>query len=267
MEPNSFKELSIQISLSGLSFCILNRSDASIEYLERFDFKTTLSPEAVCTKLQNVISDHNQLQQSFEKVLVIFQNELSSLVPENYFDPENAADYLKFSSKIIKMDFISYDKIEANNSINVFVPYININNFLFDTYGEFEYKHASTIFIEHLLATEKSSEEDSVYINVEAFHFEMAVIKKGKLQLYNTFEYFTKEDFLYFLLFTMEQLKLNPETVKVKLTGQITKDDPIYELLYTYVRYVVFDTTSQYKETSQRNTTKHRHALILNSFN
>lgn len=262
------KELSIQISLSGFSFCILNSPQSEVEFLKRFDLKSKLTPEAVLKELQEVVSNEPLLSQTFDSVLVLFQNELSNFVPEEFFEEQNAADYLKFSSKIIKTDFISHDKLAINNSINVFVPYININNYLFEVYGEFEYKHASTIFLEQILNEEKSSDEDNIYINVEPFHFEMAVIKKGQFQLYNTFEYYTKEDFIYFVLFSVEQMKLDTESVIVKLTGNIVKDDELYQMLYTYIRHVKFDGPSQeFTYLTDAPQLKHQHTLILNSFN
>ncbi len=269
LKSHIIKELSIQISLSGLSFCILNRSDSKVEYLKRIDFNNKLMPETVLEQLQSFISNEPLLSPPFDTILVLFQNELSNLVPEEFFEEKNAADYLKFSSKIIKTDFISHDIIEANNCINVFVPFININNYLFEIYGEFEYKHASTIFLERILKAEEDSTDEKMYINVESFHFEMIVIKKGQFQLYNTFEYFTKEDFIYFILFTVEQLKLNPENLVVKLSGHIVKDDTLYKMLYTYIRHVEFYGPSHafaYSDNLEINL-KHQHSLILNSFN
>lgn len=262
------KELSIQISLSGLSFCILNNLHTEVAFLKRFDFKSRLTPETVLIELQGIISNHPLLSQPFDNVLVLFQNGLSNFVPQEFFEEQNAADYLKFSSKIIKTDFISYDKLKVNNSINVFVPYININNYLFEVYGEFEYKHASTIFVEQIINKEKGALDDKIYLNVEPFHFEMGVIKKGQFQLYNTFEYDTKEDFIYFVLFSIEQMKLDTESVIVKLTGNIIKDDELYQMLYTYIRHVEFKGPSrEYTFHFDAPALMHQHTLILNSFN
>ncbi|WP_299391458.1 DUF3822 family protein [uncultured Gelidibacter sp.] len=269
LESHILKKLSIQISLSGLSFCILNSADTKVDYLKRIDFKNKLTPEAVLDHLKKAIAEESLLREHFDSVLVIFQNDLSNLVPAEYFNEEHSADYLKFSSKIIKTDFISHDTIAANNSVNVFVPYVNINNYVFDVYGEFEYKHASTILMEHALKEEQGAEDDKMYINVAPFHYEMVVVKKGQLQLYNTFEYDTKEDFIYFILFAIEQLQLDPETLIVKLTGIIEKDDALFNMLYTYIRFVEFDKPSQSFtfDSIDINASKHQHTLILNSFN
>lgn len=269
MELKILKKLSIQISLSGLSFCILNSADNKIDFLKRIDFKSRLTPEAVLEHLKNNVAQEPLLSNTFDSVLVLFQNELSNFVPQKFFDDKHSADYLKFSSKIIKTDFISHDIIEVHNMVNVFVPYININNYVFEVYGEFEYKHASTVLLEHALKEEQNSEAHKMYINVASFHYEMIIVKKGQLQLYNTFEYHTKEDFIYFILFAIEQLKLNPETLIVKLSGVIEKDDALFKILYTYVRCVEFDGPSKTYifDNIDLNTSIHQHTLILNTFN
>ena len=268
MELHIKKELSIQISLSGFSFCILNRTTSEIEFLERTDFKSKLNPESVLDQLKIAISKNPQLTDSFDTILVLFQNELSNLVPEYFFEEKNAADYLKFSNKIMHTDFISYDKIEANNSINVFVPYMNINNYLFELYGEFEYRHASTVYIEQILKDADDPESDKLYINVASSQFELAVVSGSKLQLFNTYEYFTTEDFIYFILFTMEQLKLNPEKVLIKISGEIVKDDDFYQMLYTYIRHVEFyEPPSRFTHKNADIGLLHQHSIILNSFN
>jgi hypothetical protein len=43
-------------------------------------------------------------------------------------------------------------------------------------------------------------------------HFEIIVIQNQKLLLFNSFDYQTPEDFIYYVLFTAEQLSLNPKT-------------------------------------------------------
>ena len=155
-------------------------------------------------------------------------NELSTLVPKPLFNEDNLADYLKFNSKILKSDFITYDSISVNDSVNVYVPYVNMNNYIYDMFGSFTFKHFSTILIETILAAEKHSETPKVFANVSTDHFEIVVVNKGELILYNTFEYSTKEDFMYYLLFTTEQLQLNPETFNLIFIGDIDQRDELY---------------------------------------
>jgi len=56
--------------------------------------------------------------------------------------------------------------------------------------------------------------------------------------LFNSFEYQTKEDFIYYILFTAEQLKLNPETFKLQLLGEISEESDLFKIAYRYIRNI-----------------------------
>ncbi|WP_418604080.1 DUF3822 family protein [Hwangdonia sp.] len=259
-------ELSIQISLSGLSFCILQSDTKTITALKHVDFEKKLNPFEVLDQLIHLFNTEAALQVSFNNVNVIHTNELSTLVPKPLFKEACLADYLKFNSKILKSDFIAFDVIETNDSVNVYVPYININNFIYEKFGSFTYKHFSTILIERILSIEKNADGTKVYVNVNAAHFEIIVTDKGKLILYNTFEYSTKEDFIYYILFTAEQLKLNPETLHLILIGNISKDDELYNIAYTYIRHVSFGKRLDNYKYLQPVEPNHSNFTLIHSF-
>ncbi len=269
LNKHSSKALSIQISLSGLSFCILDRHLNTIEHLKSIQFEKKATPFETLERLITALNTNTIYEHVFQSVLLIYQNELSCCVPKALFNEENSADYLKFNAKILNTDFIAYDEISNNNSINVFVPYVNINNYIFDRFGVFEYKHASTLLIQSLLQKETNSKTATLYVNVNNTQFEIVVIDNGQLAFYNTFEYQTKEDFIYFILFAVEQLHLNPETILTKLMGNISKDDELYEIVYTYIRFVEFiEPFHSYEfEEKQRPNRPHENYIILNSFN
>ena len=237
---NKNQELSIQVSLNGLSFCILQNDTNTITLIKHVKFEKKLNPFEVLDKLVNLFNTDESLKGPFKDVYLTHVNELSTLVPKPIFNEDNLADYLKFNSKILKTDFITFDEIAVNDSVNVYVPYVNINNYIYDNFGSFTFKHFSTILIENILLIEKNSEETKIYVNVEQDHFEIVGVKSGELLVYNTFEYTTKEDFIYYLLFTTEQLQLNPETLNLVFLGDITLDDELYEVTYKYIRHVSF---------------------------
>ena len=65
---------------------------------------------------------------------------------------------------------------------------------------------------------------------------DITVISHKKLILYNRYAFDTKEDVVYYLLFTYEQLGFDTEIVPLKLFGQIEEDDEIFLLCYTYIK-------------------------------
>ena len=231
-------ELSIQLSLSGLSFCVLNRNLNTIINLSEFHFDKKGNPFELLDHLKNLFNTEEVLSSNFQKVSVIHDNDLSTLVPESFFDENYLADYLKFNSKILKSDYLTFDKIIENDSVNIYVPYININNFIYDKFGTFTFKHISTILIENILKIEKHQFNTKVYINVNKNHFEIIVVENSKLKLFNTFSYTTKEDFIYYILFTAEQLNLNPEILNLIFIGNIKAQDELYIITHKYIRFV-----------------------------
>ena len=77
-----------------------------------------------------------------------------------------------------------------------------------------------------------------MYVNIEATHFEIVVIENNFLKFYNRFDFITREDFIYYLLFTAEQLQLNPEEFPLVLMGSVDTNDELYKIAYKYIRDV-----------------------------
>ncbi|GAA4899598.1 DUF3822 family protein [Flaviramulus aquimarinus] len=260
------QELSIQISLSGFSFCILNKDSNTVRVLKELFFNKKLNPLEVLDKLKEQFKTEDALNDTFSKVIVIHDNDLSTLVPKSLFNEDYLADYLKFNSKILKSDFITYDSISINNSINVYVPYININNFIYERFGTFTFKHVSTILIEDILYQEENEDSAKLYVNVSENHFEIIGVEKSKLLLYNTFEYRTKEDFIYYILFTTEQLNLDPETLELVFIGKIAKDDNLYNIAYRYIRHISFGNRNDTYTYTKTLKTNYSNFTLLKSF-
>jgi len=234
------KELSIQLGLNGLSFCILNTDTNTIIQLKHLTPTKKQTPEELLKTLITLFETEITLQDRYKKITIIHENEWSTLVPKALFNEDALVDYLKLNIKILKTDYITFDTVAINDSVNVYLPYVNINNFIYDKFGSFIYKHYSTILIEAILNTEANADDSKLYIHVSKTHFQIIAVKKGDLLLYNTFEYATPEDFIYYILFTAEQLQLNPETIKTVLLGDITEDDNLYTIAYKYIRHITF---------------------------
>ncbi|WP_299116502.1 DUF3822 family protein [uncultured Winogradskyella sp.] len=238
MTNKIIKDLSIQVNLSGLSFCILNRSENNkIEYSNAITFGEKLTPFQTLNRLKEELASNTIFSDDFNNIKIIHHNELSTLVPESLYDEPNNAEYLKFNSKILKTDFIASDKIESLDSVNVYVPYVNINNYIFDTFGVFTYTHASSVFIDAINLI-NDNEEKCVYINIEGNTMQVVVNSSNAFDFYNYFEFTSPEDFIYYILFTFEQLQLNPEKTHVKLSGTVDEDDDLFKIAYKYIRHV-----------------------------
>jgi len=232
-----FNKLSIQVSLNGLSFCIWDTIANSMVVSENIVFEKELTPYAVQKELKAICEKHEISKKDFSDIIVIHRNNLFSLVPKSLFDENELANYLKFNAKILANDHLAYDELESYEMVNAYVPFVNINNYIFELFGEFIYKHSGTVMIESLM-NNHSGKNTTCYAHVTETQMELTVISNKKLLLYNSFDFVTKEDFMYYLLFTTEQLGLDTEQLSLKLFGAIEQGDDLYNLCYQYVRDV-----------------------------
>lgn len=232
--------LSIQFSLDGFSFCVVDTTTKKICHFTAYQFEETLnSPADLLNKIEVIFEENTILQLDYSSVTVLHQNNLYTLVPFAYFNEDAVLSYLNFNIKTLNTDFIDFDEIAAIEAKNVYIPYININNYLFQNFGEFEYKHHSSVLLEKLLKLE-SFDEKIMYVNVYKNSFDIIVLETKKIILCNSFSYHSKEDFIYYILFIAEQIQMNPAEFKLYFMGEIAKDADIYKITYTYIKNIFF---------------------------
>lgn len=238
--PKKENKLSIQFNLDGFSFSIYNTASQKDVYFQEYSFENSqTTPENLLLKIESIFKTDLYLQNDFIAVKVIHQNNLSALVPNHFFNEKKMASYLNFNIKTLATDFITFDDLENLEAKNIYIPYVNINNYLFQNFGEFEYKHHSTVLIEKLLKSNKIKEK-IMYVNVSKTTLDIVVLENEKLILSNTFSYNSKEDFIYYLLFVAEQLNLDVQEFPLYFMGEINLESQTYKITYKYIKNVSF---------------------------
>ena len=256
--------LSVQVSLNGLSFLVTNlESDEVVFFFEKIlDYSTT--PEELLMEIESILFDNEILNSDFQEISLVYSTPIYSLVPASLFDETKASEYLKFNSKILANDYMAHDVLENQDIVVVYVPFMNINNFFFEKYGSFDYYHSTTVLLKSILEKEKYS-LPKMYLHFQKNSFDCIVLKNGELQLCNSYSYKTPEDFIYYTLFCMEQLKLNPETLPVLLCGEIEKEDENYKMAYTFIRNIEFVESNSTITNITSEDKPHKHFILKNT--
>ena len=262
-EKHTIIKMSIQVRLNGFSFCIINCTSNEILWFKKVDLGKECNPIQILEEIEKLYVEEEMLQQEFKEVGVLFSNDLFTIVPATYFIEEEASTYLKFNTKILQTDVVAHDML-SQDLVNVYIPYTNINNFFFDKYGEFEFQHNISVLIESVLAKKQLKQEAQIYLNDYNNYYELIIVQNNKLLLANTFHYETKEDFIYYLLFTLEQLQLDPSEIDLWLLGTIMKQSENYDILYTYIKNIDFLIPAfSFKADLDRAESFHREAFSL----
>ena len=205
------------------------------------------------------------LQGKFTSVNVTHSNNLSTFVPLPFFNEDKLNEYLQYNLKVLENEFITYDTMLSAEMVSVYIPFVHINNYLFDVFGSFEYKHSTTVLIETLLKETLTNDKTDFFVNVETGIFQIVVLKNKKVKFFNTFNFKTKEDFLYYILFTAEQLKLNPKEFQLTFLGDIEKESEIYEITYKYIKNIQFFEPN-YILAKDLKISNHSHFTLLNQY-
>ncbi len=233
-----YHKLSIQVGLDGLSFCILDTIGNKLVLSYAKAFENQLDPYRLQQELREAFREQGVLEYRFSEVVAIHRNLLFSLVPQALFDPAHLADYIKFNAKILPTDHLEYDPIDGLEITNVYVPFTNVNNYLYDLFGEFEFKHAATVLMETFLKLPSSAQGTICYVHLAESQMDLAVFSQKKLRFFNSYAIGSETDFMYYLLFTLEQLGLEPSSQKLRLLGEVEEGDPYFEIAASYVENV-----------------------------
>ncbi len=232
--------LSILLSLDELFFCILDTTRNKYIALKSYQLQNIYNFQLLCEKLTQLLTQTNFLKNTYKSVKIIFVNKKSTLIPLPLFEKDKKDTYLKFNHNI-EEESIIYDKLNNPEAYNIYALPKCIETKLKDTFSDYKINHHSSCLIESLLFQYKNqAPEEKMFVNVSNSYFDIIVIKNKELLLYNYFNYKTCEDFIYYILFVLEQLKLNPENIDLILLGNIEKRSDLYQILYKYIRNISF---------------------------
>jgi hypothetical protein len=105
--------------------------------------------------------------------------------------------------------------------------------------------HTGTVFINAVTrAFGNTIDQPHLFINLRSRFFDLMVYD-GKIMSYlNTFGFLAPEDVVYYIIFVVEQLNLNPDEVPLVLYGNISAKDDLYALLFKYIRAIKFGSTT-----------------------
>lgn len=182
----------------------------------------------------------------FKSVSIGLNTEKCTLVPSPLFDENRKQEIFEFnfsgSVTSANSDFLQEAEIfclyEAPESLNEL--YKNV-------FPNVKVAHYSSSLLESLYIENKFKSELKVYLHFfqnnqagKNSFFEIIIFNQGKLLFFNSFYYQEKEDIVYYLLFVLDQLQINPAKIILTLLGNIQKSDEAVKLMSEYVKTVEF---------------------------
>jgi hypothetical protein len=236
--------LSIRFAADGVSFCLADPDRNTYTQLASFETKgysgiRRLEKEVVEEMFEDAISLHPWLRGKFATVNVLFEDSRFTLLPLSLFDQNNYQSIYAFNFANTIGDEVLYTALPVSDVVLIYGVPAGLVDSLKKRYPIVNFYHSNFPLLIAFLNNYRNTEnQGSVLANFRNGAMDILILNERKLQLLNSFTCKTDEDALYFLIFAIEQMGLNPETAELHLSGVIERDNSLHILINKYVRNV-----------------------------
>jgi len=236
-------KLLIQLSLESFTFCIFNQDLNKFLSIESITFEPQSRLSEIALQLKQFYSGHPWLKQTYHSIKLLFESNKSTLIPAPLFDENEKESFSAFNFPVNDDESIYFNKLKNLDAYIVYpAPDILIKTTKEIFPDHLLYCH-SGVFIESLLILNKNQKiQKRFFVNTRNNFLDIVILDGRKLLYHNSFSYKSKEDFIYFVIFVIEQLQLNPEDIELVLSGMIDKNSRLFDTIYKYIRNVSFQT-------------------------
>lgn len=243
LDINNLSQYGLFLSIEdkNLRAVVIDETQKKCMLLEDYRFSGVGNRTETVNQLNSIYENHLVLKAGYWKeVVLIARTGGHSIVPNELFEPSQMESYLNL-----------YPNQEGNTTIKSFHYNETQTDSVFHVENEYldwvqKAYPSKTVSVVHQAdaflagALKEAASETEIYICIENRYMNMVIIQGGKLLLNNRYYYHSPQDFVYYVLFAIDELKLDVETCLVKLYGEISKDSGIFNLLYKYIRQVDF---------------------------
>jgi hypothetical protein len=259
--------LVIQVGLDGLYAVVFQKERNKYIAFEYYSFQQVFNYDLISDLFELAVKDSKILDFRYSSVSCSVVNNLSTIVPAVLFEEERKRTYINFNTSLQGDEIVMVDTIKNLDAKNVFALPLSLKSKLDLHYSKVSYQHFSTCLVEELLSQNKNQTKKKLYVHVQSSHFETIVIEGNNLLFYNTFNYHTPEDFIYYLLFVCEQLQMNPENIETIIIGEVERTSAIYSITQKYIRSLKFGERTDNSDYSYQLQTfpKHFYFSLFNS--
>lgn len=234
-------ELSIQLAPDGFSFCTYYPETNKYLSIEQLNFSGIEGDSDYLERFEAEVESHEWLSRSYNSVKILFENSASTLIPASLYN-ENDKDLIgRFNFTLPSNHICNSDYIKSIDAYLIYHISEKLLKKIQQLFPNYKIISESANLIEALLINYKNVNSGKrMFVNVKKAFLDIVIIEEKKVLFFNTFRYQSIEDFIYFIIFVIEQLNLNPEFIELTFSGAIDKKSDLFEKVYNYIRNINF---------------------------
>lgn len=224
------------ITSEELSYCIISGKEvvALRSYLSSgSEFITQPS------LIEGILNRDEMLSRKYRSVQIAIEDPSHKLVPDDFFEPDELATLYHFGSSGGNKE-LYFDRVEALNHYNIFAINRSLRNLLELQFRSPKFVSAFSCLLSTLLKENTRNTENRLLVNVHNNRLQIFAMKQDKLDSHSGYEFKTGEDFLYYLLHSVEKAKLAPENTIAIISGNLERKSSHYQLAASYLPKIYF---------------------------
>lgn len=218
----------LEISSADLVLALFTSQNEPV-YIQHYTFK---SNEKISEVFEHLLQSEAFFSQTYASVYISISNPLYTVVPSSLFQTDDKEKWLAYNHVISNDDLVLADDINSIDSKCVYAINQKLKALIDQTFPNNHIKHKSTCITESLSGL-ASKTHKTCLVHIGTDSFDVALYDK-KLLFFNTFEYQSTEDFLYFILASIEQGNLVIDETEIILAGEIELQSALYNSLKEY---------------------------------
>ena len=224
--------LSIRYSTDGLSFCIHDHNNKLLVFFyQPFSLDTK---DAVIAKVKKIIVDEEVLNLKYKKVYILPCNKEKILLPAHAFSKEYLTDMYRVCLQPEKNDTLLYRKVKIMESYIVEALPRNFVNFLSTRYQSLCIVNSAYPFIVNSLSNILFN-TNHLFIDIHDRYFDLLLTQNNEVLLFNSFDYGSVTDLIYYTLNCLQQCHIDKENVHTSLSGNLVNDPNLLTLMNKYI--------------------------------
>lgn len=230
-------DLLLSVEPGGVQLALKERKNNRFLALESFPADPGKEEEQGPELLEKV-SKGSRLLRNFEftKAIVGVCTPAYTLVPDALFRKGDENGYINFNFPSEKGLRVFSHPVQSLGLHTIYGIPQTLYQELHHLFEEPVIHHHSTALLETVSLLSRSQTGRQLFLHFHGKGLDVIATDGKKLVLMNSFQSSGIEDILYYVLFLCEQLDMNPDTVPVKLAGEIDMQSALYKLLYKYIR-------------------------------
>jgi len=238
-DPNFTTEykLSIQVSLDGFSFCILD--DIRKKHLVFKHFPFLLSNDTFLSKkVKEIIENEEALNKRYKKILISYASPRFTIIPNSLTLPDNK-EVFNFNHNFIEDESVKSISVGHFKTNIIFGIPNKTFDFLNTHFKKPEVFHQTKV-LSRIISQKIKPEKVISLVSVSKRFFTILITKREKLAFINSYRYTNNMDFIYYLLHIFKSEGISLQETPVYLTGEITEDSHLIEFMKKHFSKVDF---------------------------